>query len=226
MLPTSILDEIQKNLNSFWWGLRKDGKCGIKWLVWDKLSVKKANGGMGFRDLHCFNIVMLGEIGWQLCFSSDTLVYKILKAKYFPRGDFLKATLGSNPSFTRQSIFESLPLLKQGIRWRIGNGTQIDVWTDPWLRDDRNFWVQMTHNVELDGLRVSDLMILGRLEWDVEMLEELLEARDDVEIKCIPLSQSFAADRQVWHFTNSGEYTIKSGYHEITQLLGVHSQLS
>ena len=29
MLPTSILDEIQKILNSFRWGLSKDGKGGI-----------------------------------------------------------------------------------------------------------------------------------------------------------------------------------------------------
>ena len=81
--------------------------------------------------------------------------------------------MGSIPSFTWQSIFQSLPLLKQGIRWRIGNGTQIDVWTEPWLRDYHNFWVQTTHNAELDGLRVSDLMIPGILEWDVELLEEL-----------------------------------------------------
>ena len=98
--------------------------------------MKKTNGGMRFRNLHYFHIPMLGKIGWKLCFASDTLVYKIFKAKYFPKGDFLKATLGSNPSFTWRSIFQSFPLLKQGIRWRIGNGTQIDVWTDPWLRDD------------------------------------------------------------------------------------------
>ena len=117
-------------------------------------------------------------------------------------------------------------MLKQGIRWRIGNGTQIDVWTDPWLRDDHNFWVQTTQGTKLDGLRVSDLMIPGRLEWDVELLEELFVARDVAEIQSIPLSQSFVADRHVWHFTNSGEYTVKTGYHVLTQLLGVHSQLS
>ena len=83
-----------------------------------------------------------------------------------------------------------------------------------------------TQGAELDGLRVSDLMIPGRLEWDVELLEELFVARDVAEIQCIPLSQSFATDRHVWHFTNSGEYIVKTGYHVLTQLLGIHSQLS
>ena len=50
--------------------------------------MKKESGGMGFRDLRCFNITMLGKIGWKLCFASDTLVYKIFKAKYFPIGGF------------------------------------------------------------------------------------------------------------------------------------------
>ena len=76
---------------------------------------------MGFCDLHCFNIAMLRKIGWKLCVASNTLVYKIFKAQYFPKGNFLKATLGYNPSFTWRSIFHSLTLLKQGIRWRIGH---------------------------------------------------------------------------------------------------------
>ena len=40
-------------------------------------------------------------------------------------------------------------------------------------------------------------MIPGRIEWDVEMLEELFVARDVAKIKCIPLSQSFDADTRL-----------------------------
>ena len=61
----------------------------------------------------------------------------------------------------------------------------------------------MTQSAELEGLRVIDLMIPRRLEWDVEMLEELFVARYVAEIKCSPLSQSFDADRQgIMHSLN------------------------
>ena len=60
----------------------------------------------------------------------------------------------------------------------------------------------------------------------MEMLEEIFVARDVAEIQSIPLSQSFVADQYVWHFTNPGKYTVKTGYHVLTQLLGVHNQLS
>lgn len=38
------------------------------------------------------------------------------------------ASLGNNPSFVWQSLFSSKMVLKDGFRWRIGNGKDIDVW--------------------------------------------------------------------------------------------------
>jgi hypothetical protein len=47
-------------LNSFWWG---DGsnKKGIQWLAWDRLSKPKAEGGMGYRDFHVFNVSLIAK---------------------------------------------------------------------------------------------------------------------------------------------------------------------
>lgn len=50
-------------INSFWWGSnRRQGK-GINWLSWDKLTMGKEYGGMGFRHLFGFNLTMLGKQG-------------------------------------------------------------------------------------------------------------------------------------------------------------------
>lgn len=32
LLPISTTDELQKMINSFWWGTKKDGSSGINWL--------------------------------------------------------------------------------------------------------------------------------------------------------------------------------------------------
>ena len=53
LLPTSLLDELQKILNSFWCGQIHDRKRRIHWLTWSKLVVPKKIDGMGFRDLIC-----------------------------------------------------------------------------------------------------------------------------------------------------------------------------
>lgn len=38
LLPESTTDELQRIMNSFWWGSRPNGNSGIKWISWERLS--------------------------------------------------------------------------------------------------------------------------------------------------------------------------------------------
>ncbi|KAL8493788.1 hypothetical protein ACS0TY_024815 [Phlomoides rotata] len=120
LLPSTLLDELHVMLNKFWWGSNSDSSKGVKWLRWEKICVMKEVGGRGFRDLHMFNIALLGKLAWWLVNDSSSLVCKLFKARYFPSGDFCSATLGRNPSFTWSSIHASQDLLRLGVRWKIG----------------------------------------------------------------------------------------------------------
>ena len=53
----------------------------------------------------------------------------------------MKASLENNPSFTWRSIWSSRVLLEGGCRWKIGDGRNILVWGDSWLKDEGNFRV-------------------------------------------------------------------------------------
>ena len=83
----------------FWWGSQENEKK-IHWIDWEKLCLPKEAGGMGFHDLHHFNLVMLAKQGWKLIHETESLVAKILKAKYYLIGNFLTAHIGTSPSFT------------------------------------------------------------------------------------------------------------------------------
>lgn len=61
LLPQSVCDEIEKMMNSYWWGSNGATMKGIKWMSWDRLAVPKDEGGIGFRNLHAFNLAMLGK---------------------------------------------------------------------------------------------------------------------------------------------------------------------
>jgi hypothetical protein len=52
----------------------------------------KNKGGMGFGDLHCFNLAMLSKQIWRLAVDPNSLCAQVLWAKYYPSGDILKAT--------------------------------------------------------------------------------------------------------------------------------------
>jgi len=60
--------------------------------------------GMGFRDLGTFNVALLAKQGWRLLTIEDSLAYKIIKAKYFPKTSFIEAWRGDNSSYTWRSL--------------------------------------------------------------------------------------------------------------------------
>lgn len=43
-------------MNSFWWETNNQSSKGIHSFNWEKLSMKKEFGGLGFRHLHAFNV--------------------------------------------------------------------------------------------------------------------------------------------------------------------------
>lgn len=90
----------------------------------------KVGGGMGFKNLKLFNLALLAKQGCLLQMAQESLVFKVLKAKYFTRGDFIHASLGHNPSYTWLSIMAEQNLVRDDLRWRVGN---IWVWEDRWL---------------------------------------------------------------------------------------------
>ncbi|XP_031127513.1 uncharacterized protein LOC116029604 [Ipomoea triloba] len=83
--------------------------------------------------------------GWNFMHKPDALVTRVFKARYFPNCSFLDAKPGSNPSFVWSSIRETQNMLREGVRWGIGNGEHVRVWEDPWLPNDANPYVS-THN--------------------------------------------------------------------------------
>lgn len=54
----------------------------IRWISWDKLTIPKHKGGMGFKRLGVFNLSMVGKQDWNLISNPDAFLSQVLKAKY------------------------------------------------------------------------------------------------------------------------------------------------
>jgi hypothetical protein len=187
LLPTTLGEEIERMMNSFYWGTKKNGGRGINWLRWDKMTVSKDNGGLNFRDLEGFNLAMLGKQGWKLITNSSSLLTRVLKAKYFPRSGFLEANIGHNPSYTWRSIQSTIPLLSLGYRWKIGDGSNINVWTDPWIRSRTNMRPSTAPHGNYADLRVSHLFDSVYNTWNSALLNTIFNTQDVANICKIPL---------------------------------------
>lgn len=211
-LPKTVLSSLQSSMSDFWWSsdahLRK-----IHWVSWDKLCLPKELGGMGFRDLECFNQAMLAKQAWIILTKPKSLMSSIIKSRYFPHCDFLEATLGSRPSYVWRSILFGRDLLSKGIIPRIGNGLHTRVWLDKWVIDEiegpRAPWIK---NYSFDvNLMVSSLIDPLTRRWNQQSLEEIFVPGDVkwmMENQPIPRKEDFWC----WKFNRSGTFSVKSAY--------------
>ena len=77
------------------------------------MTQPKKQGGLGFKDFHMFNQALLDRQAWRILEYPSSLCARLLKAKYFPNGQFLDTVFSGNPSPTWQAITHGLELLKK-----------------------------------------------------------------------------------------------------------------
>ena len=99
LLPTNLINTIEKMMNYLWWGHDRTSHRGINWLNWEKLSMHKVHGIMGFKDFIAFNLAMLRNQGWKFQIEPNSLVSCIFRARYFPSQIYLTANISHNPSY-------------------------------------------------------------------------------------------------------------------------------
>lgn len=104
-----------------------------------------------------------------------------------------------------------------GLRWHIGNGTNIKIWGDGWLLGGDFFWPTTSPRILNPNAHVSSLLNPDDGCWNIELIRQVFNEADVKLILQIPRHQNRREDRLVWHFNNDGIYTVKSGYHTYIQ---------
>ncbi|KAL6211771.1 hypothetical protein ACLB2K_016994 [Fragaria x ananassa] len=199
----------QSKVANYWWG-SGGKKNGIHWCKWDLLCRNKMDGGLGFRDIECFNQALLAKTVWRIVMQPTSLANRVLQAKYVHGGDWAAAPIGPKPSFIWRSLVWGKELLCAGIRWRVGNGTAILIWEDKWLPSPWSFRI-VTPRFMDSNTRVSTLMTSPSM-WDVTFIQTHFLPVDADKILSIPVCERSGSDVAIWHYTNDGYYTVKSGY--------------
>lgn len=206
-LPRGLCEEIEEMIRQFWWGA-KEGKRKTAWVSWQDMTQPKYMGGMGFRKL--FNLALLAKQGWRLLQEPNTLSAMILKAVYFPQGDFLTADIGSRPSQIWRSILEGRDVLKQGVIRIIGNGQTTNIWNDNWIPRDSTMRpvVQSPQGPVL----VAELIDPVNKVWREDVLAEHFIAWDSEAIQRIAIPTTDFPDCWAWSQEWSGSFSVRSAY--------------
>jgi hypothetical protein len=163
-ITKDLCNQISAMIAKYWWN-NQDKDNSMHWVSWERLVMSKKEGGLGFLDLHSFNMAMLAKQGWRLLKKPDSLCARTLKAKYFPNSDFLGAKAKAGCSYTWRSIMQGLEVLREGVIRRIGSGQNVDMWKDPWLPREVS-----RRPITLRGRnilqKVAELIDPGTEQWD------------------------------------------------------------
>ncbi|XP_004308230.1 PREDICTED: uncharacterized mitochondrial protein AtMg00310-like [Fragaria vesca subsp. vesca] len=137
-LPKGVLKVFQSKISNFWWG-KGGGKKGMHFCKWKKLCASKWKGGLGFRDLETFNLALLAKTFWRLMQNPNSLVSRLLRAKYFHSTKWMRAGCRRGASMMWNGLSWGKELLELRIRWRVGDGALINVKKDKWIPQPFSF---------------------------------------------------------------------------------------
>jgi len=208
-ITKDICDQISKLIGKFWWS-SQDRENKMHWVSWEKLTLPKSQGGLGFRDIHTFNLAMLAKQAWRLVHDPTSFCAQVLRAKYFPHGDVLKASSRGGMSYTWRSILQGVKILKNGMIWRVGNGSSVKIWEDPWLPRE---WTRRPITPRRGCLlnTVDELFDPVTEGWDEPLVRQTFFEEDVRLILSLPTHPELD-DVVAWHYDPKGMFTVRSAY--------------
>ncbi|KAK9733301.1 hypothetical protein RND81_04G058600 [Saponaria officinalis] len=163
----------------------------IHLLRWEKLCLPKSIGGMGFRDIRVFNLTLLAKQIWRLM------------------------------EYLESFIWCAKSLLLEGLKWRVGNGECIHVWSDAWLPGQSSSRVPTPLSGANLELRVTDLIDTKNYCWKEDDLSSNMTEDDIKLVRELLISTRLHVDTLFWWPSSNGIFSVKSAYY-----LGMRGRLS
>ena len=81
--------------------------------------------------------------------------------------------------------------------WRVGDGKDIQVWQDKWLKKPPKFKAQRLDHHTPTPLRVDSLINVENREWNMVLVREVMMASDTAIVERIPLSRKRRPDMMI-----------------------------
>jgi hypothetical protein len=208
LIPINTCKKLKSVMTNYWWGSSADNRR-MHWMSWERLTKPKINGGMGFRDLRCFNLAMLGKQGWRLIERPNSLCARVLKGRYFHDTEFMEASRKKHASSTWRAILAGREALQEGLFRRVGDGVSTNIWSHKWISN--HFAGQpITPRANLQILNVSDLLTTSG-EWNTEIIKTCFLPIDADAILRQPIGRN-SQDFWAWNSEKTGVYSVRSAY--------------
>ncbi|XP_056698192.1 uncharacterized protein [Spinacia oleracea] len=208
-IPQSACDRIDQLCLRFWWR-SSPSSSGMALRPASLLHLPKGMGGLGIRNMSCFNQALLARQGWRLIYHPQLLLARIYKAKY--PGLFVPGSSPpSRPSWGCRGIMVGNQVLSQGLAWKIGSGARVRITLDSWVPNVQVSFRDSVHESDYPTL-VSSLINPRSYAWDVSVVRRLFDNSTANAILSLERPSVPMDDFVYWKFTPAGLFSVKSTY--------------
>ena len=118
---------------TFLWTGSSEGNNSAR-VSWENLTLTKDQGGLGVKDLHCWNRACILKLIWMLFFRPDSVWVKWFK-EVILKGDlssYWSINTNSNFSWLVNKMIKARDTIYPLLKRRIGNGQTTSFWLDNW----------------------------------------------------------------------------------------------
>ncbi|PNY12420.1 ribonuclease H [Trifolium pratense] len=221
-VPKSVLDDIERLQRQFIWG-DTDQKRRHHAIGWEKLTVPKRMGGLGFRKLETMNKACLLKLVWKFLESNDDYWCRVLRGKYVVNGIQFGDNSKSNDSSLWKVLVELKPLLDRFSYWRVGDGRTIDAWNEAWIEEGLCLNQQVSIPPHLSGLKVCDL-VDNDGKWNWNLITNWVPAVLQQKIAAIlPPMEEYGCDERLGVGGSKYSFSVSSMYNNLCDFHGNES---
>jgi ribonuclease HI len=216
-IPKSCLKEIEKVQRAFIWGDTEEKKKAHM-ISWETLTQPKWSGGVGLRKLQPMNDACLMKMGWSLMTGEHSLWGDVLIGKYGRSGWSQKQiSVSSSDSFLWKALARLWPELEFHRCWAVGNGSNVNVWTDKWI-DDNTRLSELEINIPeaAKNWLVKDIA-LPNGDWNFDQIQRIVPNSITQKLHSIvPPHASQGEDTPLWPRSSLGHFTVSAAYNLLT----------
>ncbi|GER31074.1 RNA-directed DNA polymerase-like protein [Striga asiatica] len=212
LLPVNVCKEVCRLLAKFWWDKGNNQSRSMHWLAWDKMTLPKGEGGLGFQNIKLFNRALILKQLWRIFEQPELLMSKVLKCKYFPNCSMFDCQKNGGASWLWKSWTTLLPVLKIQVNIIIRNGANTSISECFWVLGLNGSAPKLTANINGSTFWVKDLLIAGGVQWDPILIRAIFSEVDASLIMQIKSLNPRKADQWNCSFLGKGKFSVKKAY--------------
>ncbi|WOL00311.1 hypothetical protein Cni_G09024 [Canna indica] len=209
-INSKIIKEHEKLIRDFLWKLGKK-KYGFHLVNWKKVSLCKAEGGLGVKDLNTFKIVIHAKRVLPILNRKDQIWSRLVNARY---GDLhpWKKRRSRRIGWAMKGIVSAIEMLREGLKVKIGNGKKTNVWTDPWIESyPIEKWPTFVNMDKIQEVTMVNEFIRNG-EWNLNLIKDVLGEEHMCKIRQLYLPSENIEDKWIWCLNRKGKLSCKIAY--------------